>query len=345
MEVKYIFGIIESAKEEFFGSCGITAYEEVYTIPYQDISAVVSDSQFVDYTALPKDHVARYLLSHQQVIEKIMDVYTVIPMKLGTYAFNIKEVEEILSKEYPMLKEIFRKVENKVEINVVATWSDLNSIIKDIGEEREIKKLKEEIISRPEGMSVKDQIMVGSRIKHILDKKRENCSFEIETALKECSLDFRKHDQMDDRMIFNTAFLIEKSRKDEFERILDELNVRFGERINFRCVGPLPPYSFYTIETKKLSLEDVDWARKMLRLGNWATKEEVIKAYRNEAKLYHPDKNPGVSDAERRFNEINMAYRILLEYCLSAEQAGQGDACLFNEKAFGQNAIIVKVRE
>ncbi|MBI5188387.1 MAG: GvpL/GvpF family gas vesicle protein, partial [Nitrospirae bacterium] len=306
---------------------------------------VVSDSQFINYAILPKDQVARYLLRHQQVIEKIMDSYTIIPMRLGTYAFNIGEVKEILSKGYAMFKDIFKKINNKIEIDVVATWNDLNSVIKEIGEEQEIKELKEKLMSKSGGVPVKDQMMIGSRIKHILDKKKERCSFEIEAALKECSLDFRKHDLMDDRMIFNTAFLIAEDKHRDFDEKVEELDRRYMGKMNFRCVGPLPTYSFYTIETKKISFEEVNWARKVLTLSNKATKEEIIKAYRNGAKLYHPDKNPDVPDAERRFNEMYRAYRILLEYCMSVEQAGEGDACSFNEKGFSQNVIIVKIRE
>jgi L-rhamnose mutarotase len=207
MEVKYIFGIIETSEEKIFNLCGFNSYEQVYTIPYQDISAVVSDSQFVNYTALPKDQVARYLLRHQQVIEKIMDVYTVIPVKLGTYAFSIREIEEILLKGYALFKDISRKINNKIEMDVVATWNDLNSVIKEIGEREEIKEHKEKLMSRPEGISVEDQIKIGSLIKNILDKEREKLAMEIEPALRKCSIYSKWHGLMDDRMIFNIAFL------------------------------------------------------------------------------------------------------------------------------------------
>ena len=50
-----------------------------------------------------------------------------------------------------------------------------------------------------------------------------------------------------------------------------------------------------------------------MRLNNMATKDEIIKAYRNKANLHHPDKNAGSMDAERQFNEISRAYKILLE--------------------------------
>jgi len=345
MEAKYIYGIIEASEERMFNLSGFDDCEEVYTVPYHDISAVVSNSKFVNYSTLPKDRVAGYLLAHQRVIEKIMDSYAVIPMNLGTYASNIMEVEEVLSGGYAMFKDIFRKITNKIEIDVVASWSDLNSIIKEIGEEQEVKEFKEEILSNPEGVSIKDQIRIGSLIKNILGKKRERCALEIETELKNVSIDFRKHDLMDDRMIFNIAFLIDKDRKAEFEERLDELNGLYDEKIDFRCVGPLPPYSFYTIETKKISFEEIDRARKRLCLNDLVTKDEIQKAYRNLALVYHPDRNPHTLDSDKEFNEVNKANRLLLEYCLSAEQGGKRAPYSLREEEFAKNAIIVRVRD
>lgn len=338
MEVKYIFGIIETAKEESFGPYEIYPYEEIYTISYVDISAVVSDSQFVDYTTLPKNQVAKYLLTHQQVIEKIMDSYTIIPMRLGTYTFSLQEVKEILSKGCEMFKDIFKKINNKIEIDVVATWNDLNSVIKEIGEEEEIKELKEKLMFSPGGISLKDKMIIGSRVKDILDKKRERLATEIEDVLAKVSIDSRIHGLMDDRMILNTAFLIDKDKKAEFERRLDELNELYNEKIDFRCVGPLPTYSFYTAEVKKMRFDEIDWARKRLCLDDVVTKNEIEKAYRNQALVYHPDRNPDTPGIEREFDEITKAYKMLCEYC-------SGKSCCFNEEAFKENAVLVKVRE
>ncbi len=140
MEVKYIYGIINGAQEGFLGPCGIAAHEEVYTIPYRDISAVVSDSSFIDYSTLPKDEVARYRIRHQRVIERAKDSYAIIPMRLGTYVLNTGEVEELLSKGYMKFKDILKRMESKMEIDVAETESDLNSVIKEVDEDRRFER-------------------------------------------------------------------------------------------------------------------------------------------------------------------------------------------------------------
>jgi hypothetical protein len=357
MRAKYIFGVIETSKKVFL-DCRDSIDEKVHTIPYHDISAVVSDSTFIDYNSLPKDQVVKYLLAHQQVIEKIMDSYTIIPMRLGTYALNEDEVKKILCNGYKKFRDILKKIENKIEIDIVATWNDLNSELKEVSEDREIKELKEKMMSVPEGISREDQIKMGSLVRNILNVKREKVSSEIKSALGKISIDFKAHDVMDDRMILNTAFLIDKNMSDEFEEKLYELNELYCRKIDFRCVGPLPPYSFYTAEIKKIPFSDIEWAKQKLGLNGMGTKEDIVKAYRSKANLYHPDKNPDSQDAERQFNEIFRAYKILLECCndgLSNENETnplsphppetdkRGMGGFLSENKFDGDAIIVSV--
>ncbi|MDI6769524.1 MAG: J domain-containing protein [Anaerolineales bacterium] len=50
---------------------------------------------------------------------------------------------------------------------------------------------------------------------------------------------------------------------------------------------------------------------KILGVERSATSAELKRAYRNLAKQYHPDRNPGDKKAEERFKEINEAYEVL----------------------------------
>ncbi len=51
----------------------------------------------------------------------------------------------------------------------------------------------------------------------------------------------------------------------------------------------------------------------ILGLQAGATEDEIRKAYRRLALQWHPDRNPGVSEAEERFKEISEAYAVLVD--------------------------------
>ena len=341
---KYIYGIIINSNGAL-SPFGIGVCEEVYPIVYQDISAIVSDSEIVDYTSIPKDAVARLLVRHQEVIERMLPEHTIIPMRLGTFAIDSDEVTDILVKGYQLIKGISDKIFNKIENDVVATWSDFNSLLKEVGEEKELKEFKEQLLTNPKGVTVDDRMKVGLLVKKTLEAKREKYASRIEKTLKEIGQDVKTHELMDDQMVINTAFLINKHKQTDFDTRLEELNTEFNEKLNFRCVGPLPPYSFYTLEIKKLQYEETDWARKKLALNNYMSKNEVKKAYQKSAFVSHPDRNQDTPGMEKQFNEINKAYKILIDYCSAIEQTGQNDVCSFNEATVKKNALLVKLRE
>jgi len=354
---KYIYGIIPRSYSGEVNSRpfenekasaqvgGVTTCEQIYTISYQDISAVVSDSEVIDYAHMLKDAVAKQLLRHQRTIEGIMPEHTIIPMRLGTYAQDETEIRDILTKGYRIIKDIFGKVSGKIEIDVACTWSDFTSILKQVGEEKEIKEFKESLLSNLKGVTVDDQMKIGVMVKKALDQKRENYAFQIQAVLKTASCNFRAHELMDDKMVANFAFLIEKTKGEDFNGKIEELDAGFAQRLNFRSVGPLPPYSFYTLEIKKMDFKEIDWARKRFGLDGFASKDKIKKAHQRLAISMHPDRNPDSPGIEREFDDVTRAYKILLDYCQACEQAGQKDNFSFNEEESQKNAILVKARE
>jgi hypothetical protein len=50
-----------------------------------------------------------------------------------------------------------------------------------------------------------------------------------------------------DDMLMNAAFLVDRTREKEFDGEVKELAARYNGTIEFKYVGPAPPYSFVNI--------------------------------------------------------------------------------------------------
>jgi len=314
-EGRYIYGIIKTNEGKSFGYCGINADEEVYTVDYQDIACVVSDSPIQDYSSMLKETLGHLLIRHQTIIEKVMKDHTIIPMKFGTFVSDNDEVIEVLKRGYSQLKELFSTVDEKIELDVAATWNDLNSVMKEIGEEdKKIREFKTEIIKRPPSQTLQDRIKIGMMIKDALDKRREKEQAYIINYLKKLIIDFQKHQVMDDKMILNCAFLLEKRKEPDFDLKLEELDKEYKQKVNFRCVGTLPPYSFSTCQLKKVGYSQIDKARKLLDLGEKASLGKIKESYRKFAQKNHPDKHSNNTQFKEEFEKIIQAYKLLTSF-------------------------------
>jgi hypothetical protein len=334
-EGKYIYGIIQTNEKKKFCSIGLDdPKKEAYTVPYQGISAVISDSPIIAYDSMTKDRVVKDLFCHQWVIEKVMKNHTIIPMKFGTFAEDEEKVVEILKTGNKQFKDSLRLISNKIELEVVALWNK-ELIFKEIAEEKGIKELKEKIATNPADPQLNDRIKLGRMVEKSLESKNLEYAEEISSALKEKAFDFCTHDTLDNTMILNSSFLLDINREKDFDKKLNELDEKYKKKINFRCVGPLPPYSFSSIEVKKWQFENIDRARRLLGLGEEITRSEIKSAHRRLVFKYHPDKNPEGSPLDKEFNELTQAYKLLLEYC-------QSDQCSLRKEDV-KDSILIKI--
>jgi len=308
---KYIYGVIGTSEGKSFGPIGIGERgDEVYTVPYQSIAAVISDSPIIDYKSLTKDVVARYLLAHQSVIEQVMKHHTIIPFKFGTTVESNGELKAIIAQGYPKFTGALKEMQGKIEFDVVAFWNK-DKIFKDIAGEPEVKKFKEAIKQNP---SHQDRIKLGRMVAASLSKRSEERAREILCKLGRFAEDVCVHEVMDDEMIANASLLLRKDNEKGLDFEMGELDRKYEGRVNFRCVGPLPPYSFNVIEVKKIGFDTVENARSRLKLAQEVTLNEVKRSYRRLAGEYHPDRNPS-PDAPSKFQAIQEAYDVLTECC------------------------------
>ena len=315
--IKYVYGIIRNNDRHNFVPFEEKILKKVHLIPFRDIACVVRDYPKNSFDLKEREEVARFLISHQKTVETIMTKYSIIPLKFGTFLEDSHEVVKLLEEGYSEFKEGLIKFQGKIELDVVASWNDLNTVIRKIaGQEKSIRDFSEGVSKKRQKDTFQDRINIGSMIKQVLDKKRNELQKKmLEFLTNRVKLeDQKKHGLMDDSMILNCAFLLNKDREKEFDLALGELNDCFNEEIKFKCIGPLPLNSFATYEVKKSDILEIERAMRVLGLGSEFNAFNVKSTYRELVRKKHPDKFPNDLDAQKQFQEIHSACELLLKH-------------------------------
>src|SRR6266496_998672 len=136
-EGRYIYGIIGTSQRREFGPIGIGERGNVvYTLPYQNLAAIVSRSPLVKYPVTRDNSMA-----HIKVLERAMEEYTVLPVRFCTIAEEEEIIiEKVLKTRYQEFIDLLRGMEGKLELGVRARWTDLNAIFAEVVEENKETK-------------------------------------------------------------------------------------------------------------------------------------------------------------------------------------------------------------
>ena len=340
----YIYGIMPN----FYGPDMFRTFEDsgIYAIPFQNISAVVSDREDEDIDYSDRESLGYLLVHHQETIESLQNkgFNMFIPMKLGTIVSTKEEVVKLLANGYDLIIDTLKKIEFLTEIDLAVTWANFGGVIQEVASHPEIVALKDEILKKEDSLSQLDQVKVGMLIKDKLDKKNKLVELRILDALSSISIDLKTHEAMNDQMITNSAFLIKKNNKEKFESEIDKLDTEFEDALGFKLVGPLPCYSFYTLEVKVLDPVMVEQAKNDLEINDETSETEIKKAYLVKAKLFHPDINQNNGD-QGSFNRMNKAFHTLLDFTTAAKQSSKDEHVSLSKENIANNLILVKLKD
>ena len=232
---KYVYCIALSKMNQDFGTVGIND-EEVYTIHFKDLAALVSSSTEKLYEIV--DHG----IAHHKVIETAAERFTIVPMAFGQVATE-EDVKAFLSSKYDDLKDIIDRLDGKVELGLKATWK-MQAALSDIAVTSDrVRELKAEIGSKQENDTYSARIELGRIVREELEERGKRIASEIYQTLLPLAADSKINDPLRAEMILNSAFLVESAREEEFDKTVETIEGRFGDKISFKYVSS-PPYDF-----------------------------------------------------------------------------------------------------
>jgi len=242
-EGKYIYCIIGGNKVQTFGPLGIGGRgDELYTICFNDLAAVVSNSPIINYSVSREN-----VIPHEKAIEEVMKKHTVLPVRFCTIAEDEEKVKKILEKEHDKFVDLLKNIEGKKELGLKAIFKE-DIIYKEILEKYEdIKKLKDTIASKSVEQAHYQRMEIGKKVEAALEKEKELCKEDILEALSPLAVEVKTNNTYGERMIINAAFLIDGDKEAEFDQKVQELADKYGDKMKFKYVGTLPPFNFINL--------------------------------------------------------------------------------------------------
>lgn len=234
----YVYCIIGTGEARNFGAFGVDGRgDPVTTIAYRDLGAVVSSVSMDRYVVGQET-----MLCHERVIEKVMAEHTVLPVRFYTVAPNAEEVRRLLRSRYTEFKALLRELDNKVELGLKALWKDMEHVLRDALDNNASGELSQEG-SLPGGEAAR-------RARVALEGKKAEIAERVLQPLRSLAVDLRLNRTYGDDMIMNAAFLVDRTREREFDARVERLAAEYSGSIQFKYVGPAPPYSFVNIVIK-----------------------------------------------------------------------------------------------
>ena len=246
----YVYCIIECSEPRSFGKIGIGGRgDEVYTVIYRDLAAVVSQAALQVY-----DPTRENALTHEHVNEVVMidNGFTPVPMSFGTLFKTEEDTIEFLKDTYDALRDVLQKMKDKLEVGLKVNW-DRDSVLGEIeNENEELRRLKAEIESNQQTSTYFARMQLGRLVEQALADKADAYVRDIYDQLRDAAIASRSNKVIGDKMIMNAAFLVARERSTLFDEKVREIGMQYEGKLTFKYTGPWPPYNFVTI---RLQLE------------------------------------------------------------------------------------------
>jgi len=304
---KYLYGIIIGGGDTVLGIKGLVGTSLVYAIAREGISCVVSDYSGREFGDMSREELAQCLLTHQVVMEQVVKRHAVLPVKFGTVLATVDEVHDLITQGHPQFYLTLLWMQDKVEVDVVASWAG-GQVLEGNGTGPEIAPAEEALTGEPEPMT-------GAQ-------RRDSYLERMLGFLKPVSIEVQPHPQDSNGTVMSVAFLVEAANLEAFNSRVKQLNALFYNQIDFQVVGPLPPYSFATVEVARPDLVAIGEARRLLNLGEVTSELEVRKAYRRLAAEANSDHRQGNGLASKRLAQLHRASDLLVAYSRSQAEPG-----------------------
>jgi hypothetical protein len=250
-EGRYLYCIINSGVMLNLGSIGIED-STVYTIPHEDIAAVVHSCKAMPYETNDNEKAKGWILAHNYVIDCATKKFgTVLPFSFDAIIKgNDDTLKDWLGKSCEKFEGELEKVKNKAEYSVQIFYEHEKLAEKLVNNDTELKGLKEKMEKMPKGAAYLLQRKYELKVKDAISAGIAKLAGEFGGRIREYAEEMKVQEKTsqvpekyrDKKLIAALTLLVREDKVEKLGEVLEEINKRDGFAVRF--TGPWAPFSF-----------------------------------------------------------------------------------------------------
>jgi hypothetical protein len=243
MSEVYVYGVAPASERADIAAAGVGP-GPVRWVAHGDLAALVSD------TGPEPLRAAESLRAHWAVLDEAVDRMTVLPVRYGTVmAGDQSVVDDLLAHEHDRIAATLAELAGRVQLTVKGTYEE-ESLLRGVVEgSPAVARARERVRGKPEAAAYYERIELGELVAGEVERARERDMAFVLERLEPLAVASRPEQPSTPETAVHAAFLVERRRMEEFARAVGRLGQELAGRVQLRCIGPLPAYSFADYET------------------------------------------------------------------------------------------------
>jgi hypothetical protein len=235
----YVYGIMRR-DDAARAAAAIKDTVTVETVEHERISGLVSPTPGTGLQ-LRRDNI----LAHADVLQAAFEHGPVLPFRFGTAVADADAViRELLAPSADRLTARLDALDGKVEMQLKAVYGEEPFLRSVLGQDPALARKVQRTQDMPAAASHFERIRIGEAIAAAVQARAAADGSTLLDVLAPIALDHVISPPHHERALANVAFLVDRAELPRFDRAVEAMSEQRGAEIEFKLIGPMPPYSF-----------------------------------------------------------------------------------------------------
>lgn len=244
MKAKYLYAIAASGGDRACDTQGIDG-SAVYCVSKDGISAVVSDC------SRQKIRPERaHLAAHKEVLKRLMQESTVLPMAFGMIADDVVEVRRMLARNKSLFQAQLDYIAGHVEMGLRVTWDVPNIFEYFVDIHAELREARDRLMGNKREIRHEDKLELGQLFDRLLNEDREAHYEKVAGALDPCCTEIKHAPARNLNEAINLNCLVPRDGQKRLEDAVFAAAALFDNNYAFDLNGPWAPHNFVEMQVK-----------------------------------------------------------------------------------------------